>query len=68
MGKHTFLGSSKSWDEIPQATSIVLGRNLSKNLKDTSTKHTPGKGHDGAPQPDDQLKKAKSRLRKAGKR
>lgn len=28
MGKHTFLGSSTSWDQIPQPVSLTYGENL----------------------------------------
>jgi hypothetical protein len=42
-GKVTYLGWSTSQDQIPQATSIVLGRNLVKNSKGTSTKPTTDK-------------------------
>jgi len=48
MGKHTFLGSYTSWDQIPQPTSIVLGQNLRQNSKDTSTEPTPPKAPTGA--------------------
>ena len=36
MGKVTYLGSLTSSDEIPQPTSILLGRNLRKNSDEAS--------------------------------
>jgi hypothetical protein len=48
MGNHTFLGSPTSLQGIAQPNSIVVGRSLRQNLKDTSTKRTPDKGRTGA--------------------
>ena len=41
MGKVTFHGSSRSYDEIPQPTSILMGANLRSNSDAASNKQKP---------------------------
>ena len=66
MGKLTPLVYGNSSDEIPQPTSVLLGSNLTKNLKQPSKqqKHEPSEEQDQDELTEEQAyKKHRERLR-----